>query len=96
MDMSSAWQECFRKWPAEMERRGVIVTSFDEQIPFDGFATSEHMLLLERKIPDTLGARKIMLPYGQIMAVKFTDVVKMKAFQSLGFSEPPAKRSGSA
>jgi hypothetical protein len=95
MDMTTAWQECFRKWPAELERRGVVVTSFDEQIPFDGFATSEHLLLLERKIPDTLGARKILLSYGQIMAVKITDVVKVKAFQSLGFVEPP-KRSGVA
>ncbi|HEX4144384.1 MAG TPA: hypothetical protein VHY91_12820 [Pirellulales bacterium] len=93
MDMTSAWQEYFRKWPAELERRGVVVTAFDEQIPFDGFATSEHLLLLERKIPDTLGARKILLSYGQIMAVKITDVVKMKAFLSLGFADPTAKRS---
>jgi len=96
MDTTRVWQEYFRKWPAELERRGVIVTSFDEQIPFDGFATSEHLLLLERKIPDTLGARKILLSYEQIVAVKITDVVKMKAFQSLGFDEPPAKRSGTA
>ena len=96
MDTARAWQEYFRKWPAELERRGVVVTSFDEQIPFDGFATSEHLLLLDRKIPDTLGARKILLCYAQIMAVKITDVVKMKAFQSLGFDEPAAKRSGVA
>ncbi len=96
MDSTRAWQEYFRKWPPELERRGVIVTSFDEQIPFDGFATNEHMLLLERKIPDTSGARKILLCYEQIVAVKITDVVKMKAFQSLGFEEPAAKRSGVA
>jgi hypothetical protein len=96
MDTTRVWQEYFRKWPAELERRGVIVTSFDEQIPFDGFATSEHLLLLERKIPDTLGARKILLSYEQIVAVKITDVVKMKAFQSLGFDELPAKRSSTA
>ena len=94
MDMTSAWQEFFRKWPAELERRGVIVTAFAEQIPFDGFATSQHLLLLERKIPDTMGARKILLSYGQILAVKITDVVKIKAFHSLGFEEPGAKRSG--
>jgi hypothetical protein len=96
MDMTNAWQECFRKWPAELERRGVVVTAFDEQIPFEGFATSEHLLLLERKIPDTMGARKILLSYSQIMALKITDVVKMKAFQSLGFDEPTAKRSSVA
>ena len=47
-----------------------------------------------RKIPDTMGARKILLSYGQILAVKITDVVKIKAFHSLGFEEPGAKRSG--
>jgi hypothetical protein len=96
MDTTHAWQECFRNWPAGLERRGVVVTSFDEQIPFDGFATSEHLLLLERKIPDTLGARKILLSYSQIVALKITDVVKMKAFQSLGFDDPAPKRSGVA
>ena len=94
MDLTAAWKDCFRKWPAELERRGVVVTSFDEQIPFDNFATSETLLLLERKIPDTLGARKILVPYSQILALKITDVVKMKAFQSLGFDEPAVKRSG--
>ncbi|HTU24447.1 MAG TPA: hypothetical protein VMF30_03550 [Pirellulales bacterium] len=96
MDVGSVWKEYFRKWPAEMERRGVIVTSGNEQIPFDGFAVGPELLLLERKIPDTSGARKIVLPYGQIAAVKITDVVKMKAFQALGFEEPAAKRPGTA
>jgi hypothetical protein len=94
MDATNAWQDFFRKWPAELERRGVVVTAFDEQIPFDGFATSERLLLLDRKIPDTLGARKILLSYSQVLAVKITDVVKMKAFHSLGFDDPPVKRSG--
>jgi hypothetical protein len=96
MDPTVAWQECFRKWPAELERRGVLVTAFDEQIPFDGFAVSERLLLLERKIPDTTGARKILIPFGQIVAVKITDVVKMKAFQALGFDDPTPKRPGVA
>jgi hypothetical protein len=96
MDPTSAWQECFRRWPTELERRGIVVTTFNEQIPFEGFAASERLLLLDRKIPDTMGARKILIPYGQILAVKITDVVKMKAFQTLGFDEVAAKGKGAA
>jgi len=95
-ELSSAWQDCFRRWPADLERRGVVVTTFGDQIPFDNFAISERLLLLDRKIPDTLGARKILLPFGQILAVKITDVVKMKAFQTLGFEDVAGKKSGSA
>jgi hypothetical protein len=95
-DLSSTWQDCFRRWPTDLERRGVVVTSFDEQIPFDNFAVSDRMLLVERKIPDTLGARKILIPFGQILAVKITDVVKMKAFQTLGFEDAGGKKSGVA
>ncbi len=96
MDPTSAWQDCFRRWPADLERRGIVVTTFDEQILFEGFAASENLLLLDRKIPDTLGARKILIPYGQILALKITDVVKMKAFQALGFEDVVTKRSGVA
>jgi hypothetical protein len=86
-DPAQAWRELFLHWPPEVERRGVVVTTFEEQVPFVGFATSEQLLLLERTTPDTAGARKIMLGYGQIAAVKFTDVLKLKAFQGAGFTE---------
>ncbi len=86
------WQKTFLAWPAELPRRGVLVTQFGEQIPFSNFLASPQLLLLERTNPDSLGSRKIMLPYEEVAAVKFTDVLKGKAFQPLGF-EPPAKKN---
>lgn len=91
-DAAESWRDCFRQWPAELERRGVLVTSFSEQIPFEGFASSDHMLLIERRSPDTLGARMVMVPYGNIQALKIVDVTKLKAFQSLGFVAPPPRK----
>jgi len=91
MDASEMWRQCFAHWPAEVERRGVIVTSFNEQIPFDSFATSDEMLLVERRTPDTLGARQVIVPYQNIQAVKIVDVVKMKVFHSMGFVVPTRK-----
>lgn len=91
MDASEMWRQCFAHWPAEVERRGVLVTSFNEQIPFDSFATSDVMLLIERRTPDTLGARQVIVPYQNIQAVKIVDVVKMKVFHSMGFVVPTRK-----
>ncbi len=91
-DVSEIWRHYFRNWPAEVERRGVLVTAFNEQIPFENFSESDDLLLIERRAPDTMGARLIILSYDQVSAVKIVDVVKMRAFQSLGFAQPPAAR----
>jgi hypothetical protein len=91
---AAAWRDCFRNWPDDLERRGVLVTALNEQIPFDSFLTSDTMLLVERRTPDTVGARKVIVPYSQVAALKIVDVVKPKSFQALGFEPPPAKRAG--
>lgn len=91
-DANEVWRDCFNHWPPEVERRGVLVTSFDEQIPFESFAASEEMLLIERRAPDTLGARMVMIAYHDIRALKIVDVLKPKAFQSLGFAVPPPRK----
>jgi hypothetical protein len=92
MDPLRAWKDVFRQWPADLARRGVLVTAFDEQIPFASFASSEAFLLVERQTPDSLGARTVLLPYDQILALKIVDVVKMKVFQPLGFEILAAQR----
>jgi hypothetical protein len=92
MDAAETWLECFSKWPAEIPRRGVLVTAFGEQIPFDSFAASPNLLLVERRTPDTMGGRTVLISYQSIAAVKITDVVKAKAFGSMGFEPPPLKK----
>lgn len=92
MDAAEIWRQCFDNWPPEMARRGVLVTSFGEQIPFDGFATSPELLLIERRTPDTVGARSLLIAYHTIAALKIDDVVKMKTFESMGFIPPPPRR----
>jgi hypothetical protein len=87
MDATTVWKDFFRNWPADVDRRGILVTNYDEQIPFDGFLTSETMVLVERRAPDTVGARKVLLPFQNIMAIKITDVVKAKSFQAAGFED---------
>ena len=91
-DAGSAWKACFCNWPAELARRGVLVTSYDEQIPFDGFLTSPDLLLIERRTPDTMGARQVLIAYQAVVAIKITDVVKTKAFGPLGFEDTGPKK----
>lgn len=89
---ADSWREFFTKWPAGVERRGVLVTTFNELVPFSGFAISPTLLLLDRAVPDTSGARKVIVGYQQIAALKLTDVLKLSAFQAAGFTESrPAK-----
>lgn len=84
-DAAEIWRQCFANWPPQMERRGVLVTTFNEQIPFESFAASHDLLLIERRTPDTIGARSVIIDYRNILAVKIVDIVKAKAFESLGF-----------
>jgi hypothetical protein len=91
-DAAEIWRQCFGHWPAELPRRGVLVTSFGEQIPFESFAPGTDLLLIERRAPDTLGARAVLISYQNIEALKIVDVVKAKTFESMGFVAPAAKK----
>jgi len=87
----SSWKAFFTGWSSEMPRRGILVTSFGEQIPFAGFLTSDTLLAIERTTPDSLGARSLVIPYENVSAVKLTDVFKPKAMRAAGFDGPAAK-----
>jgi hypothetical protein len=85
------WCEFFSLWPADLPRRGIIVTGFNEQIVFSSFSTSKNFLFIERQTPDSLGARSIITTYNQIIAVKITDVIKPKTFKAVAFDSAGSK-----
>jgi hypothetical protein len=86
-----AFHDLFARWPESMPRRGILITTQGEQIPFSDFLLGEDLLYLDRTTPDSSGARAFVLPYTGVAGVKFTDVVKRKAIRSLGFEGPPAR-----
>lgn len=90
-DAAEIWRQCFHGWPADVPRRGVLVTSFGEQVPFEAFHTGSDLLLIERRAPDTVGARMVLIAYQNIVALKVVDVVKAKSFAALGFQVTPSK-----
>ena len=83
--LTAQWRELFSNWPAQRPRRGMIISSWQETLSFDDFLISDEVLFLNRPQPDSVGARKIMIPFSQILAVKFTDVFEFDEFNSMGF-----------
>lgn len=83
-----SWRSLFENWPASVPRRGLLITSFQETIPFVSYMFAGGILLLERDKPDSVGGRKVMVAYDAISAVKITDVIDMARFQVLGFHPP--------
>ena len=90
-DNGLIWRKFFANWPAGMNQVGVVVASSKEQVPFVSFLMSEHVIMLERPAPDTVGARKVVMPYNKIDAVKVTEPVGNKVFEEAGFIEAKPK-----
>jgi hypothetical protein len=91
MDVAQHWIQVFRNWPSGYPRQGMIVTSFQETIPFSNFMVSDGILLVERDKPDAVGARKAMIAMSTIVAIKLTDTFELSRFKAFGFEGPAAK-----
>ena len=88
---TNIWKEYLLQWPAKLPRTGLIISHFGEQIPFVGFMTHDNFLLLQRRAPDSLGARIVILPYDQVAALKLTEVISQHVFTAGGFEGTLAK-----
>ena len=85
MDRTTVWKNLFANWPKSLPRKGVVVTEGNEQTPFQEFLTSDDVVLFQRRAPDTMGAREVLVPYGEILLLKMTEVVKPAAYREAGF-----------
>lgn len=86
MELAQVWKQYLTNWPTSLPRRGVVVTP-DEQIVFVAFLMSETVAMFERRAPDSVGGRKVMVPYSRISAIKVTDPVGDQPFLEAGFVE---------
>ena len=85
MDSAESWRTLFQEWPKDRPRQGMILTTFLETIPFVNFMISEGILLVERDRPDSSNARKVMISFGAIAAVKSTDTLDFDQYKAMGF-----------
>lgn len=81
----NSWQNLFENWPKNFPRQGVLVTDFQETIPFNDFRVNEGILLLQRERPDTIGARKMMVSFRAIVGLKMTGVEELDVYDAMGF-----------
>lgn len=75
----------FAEWPVSIPKSGLAVTTFGESIPFCNFMLSGDLLLIERKTPDAQGARRVILSFESINAIKILDAIEMPRFTAMGF-----------
>lgn len=88
MNSGESWRMLFESWPEAVPREGLLVTIFNETIPFVNYLISDRLLVIERDKPDTFGARKVILDYGSISAVKITSPMEFARLQVMGFQPP--------
>lgn len=81
-----SWKDFFSFWPAGLPRRGLVINTLNEVMPFKSFLIKDDLLLIERTNPDPLGARYILLNFGTITSVKLIDPLKESIFTDAGFS----------
>ena len=85
MQSAEGWRSILENWPEAIPKKGIIVTTYQESIPFQNFLLSNGIVLFERDKPDSLGARKVMLSYEAICAIKMTDTMELARYQVMGF-----------
>ena len=86
MVTSQTWKSFFVEWPADLPRRGVVLSTLNESMPFTNFWLRGEMVLLERKNPDTSGARFILMGFAGIDSVRFIDPLSEQNISAAGFS----------
>jgi len=92
MSTALSWKSFFADWPAGLPRRGVMLSTLNEITPFTNFWLRDEMVLLERKNPDTSGARYILMNYNGIDSVRFIDPLSDQVISSAGFSTGVVER----
>ena len=93
MSTSQTWKSLFADWPADLPRRGVMLSTLNEIMPFNNFWLRDEMVMLERKNPDTSGARYILMSYAGIDSVRFIDPLSDQVIASAGFSTGVVERA---
>lgn len=88
METGEAWRTLFENWPETIPRNGILITVFQESIPFCNYMISGGILLLDRDKPDSAGARKVLIAYDSISAVKMTNTLELARYQVMGFQTP--------
>ena len=70
MDLTAAWYSVFTSWPPGLPKAGILVTSTQDTVPFVDFLIADQFVIVERDVPDSQGARKLVVALACLNAVK--------------------------
>jgi len=73
------------EWPVSIERKGILLTSFGESVPFVEFMLSGNLVLVDRGVPDTSDSRRVILAIDTIVGIKIAGAIEMARFTTMGF-----------
>jgi hypothetical protein len=88
---SVSWRAVFEKWPANIPKRGVLVSTLNEATPFKSFLLKGDLLLLERTNPDPIGSRFVLIEFSVIHMLKFTEPLSESVLTAAGYVGQLAK-----
>ena len=86
--MEEAWIQVLKRWPQEIPREGIVVTTFGESIEFVSYMLLGTVLLLERSKPDMQNARRVMVQLKDVAMIKVTNPIEIERFATFGFVIP--------
>lgn len=75
----------FSQWPAAIPRQGIVMTNFNESIPFADYMLCGDSVLLIRGTPDAMGTRRVIVSTRDITAIKILDAIEPARFTAMGF-----------
>ncbi len=82
VDLTAAWHSVFTSWPESLPRAGILVTSTQDTIPFVDFLVAEQFVIVERDVPDSQGARKLLVALACLSAVKLKVTDELQTLSS--------------
>lgn len=81
----NAMQQLFAEWPAAIERKGTVITSWGDSVPFVDYMVNGEMLLLIRSQPDAHGTRRLIMRIDDVQGVRILEALDPLKFQAMGF-----------
>lgn len=77
--------QLFSEWPAAIERKGTVITSWGDAVPFVDYLLNGDLLLLIRSQPDAHGTRRLIMKISDVQGIRIVEALAPERFQAMGF-----------
>lgn len=85
MTQPNSMHQLFAEWPAAIERKGTVITSWGDSVPFVDYMLNGDLLLLIRSQPDAHGTRRLIMSINDVNGIRIMEAIDPHRFQAMGF-----------